>query len=63
LPSGVSLQGPEEIADSFAENALIKAKYYGLKMGLAAIADDSGLCVEALGGAPGVRSARFAKNQ
>ena len=58
--SGTSLEEPEETADSFTENAAIKARYYGQKTGLAAIADDSGLCVDDLGGLPGVMSARFA---
>ncbi|MDR0248488.1 MAG: RdgB/HAM1 family non-canonical purine NTP pyrophosphatase [Oscillospiraceae bacterium] len=51
---------PEETGGSFEENALIKARAECLFAGLPAIADDSGLCVRALGGAPGVRSARFA---
>ena len=45
---------------TFVENALAKARHAASATGLAAIADDSGLCVDALGGAPGVRSARFA---
>lgn len=49
-----------ELFDTFAENALAKARYYGKRAGLLAMADDSGLCVEALGGAPGVYSRRFA---
>lgn len=51
---------PEEGASSFVENALIKARHAALVSGLPALADDSGLCVDALGGAPGVRSARYA---
>jgi XTP/dITP diphosphohydrolase len=51
---------PEETGLSFAENALIKARHACRASGGAAIADDSGLCVEALGGAPGVHSARYA---
>lgn len=50
---------PEETADSFAENAELKAAAYALQIGEWVIADDSGLEVAALGGAPGVRSARF----
>jgi XTP/dITP diphosphohydrolase len=46
--------------DSFIENALAKARHAAAASGLPALADDSGLCVDALGGAPGVRSARFA---
>jgi XTP/dITP diphosphohydrolase len=45
---------------SFVENALAKARHAALHTGLPALADDSGLCVTALGGAPGVRSARYA---
>ena len=49
----------EETGVTFAENALIKARAVARETGLAALADDSGLCVEALGGAPGVYSARY----
>lgn len=49
-----------ETAATFVENALLKARHAARASGLAAIADDSGLAVDALGGAPGVRSARFA---
>ena len=48
----------EETGTTFAENARIKAREACRLTGLAAIADDSGLCVDALGGAPGVYSAR-----
>jgi XTP/dITP diphosphohydrolase len=50
----------EETGDTFLENALLKARAYATWSGLAAVADDSGLEVDALGGAPGVRSARYA---
>ena len=50
---------PEETGTTFEENALIKARSAMLFTGLPAIADDSGLCVDALGGAPGVYSARY----
>ena len=50
----------EEPFDTFAENALAKARHAARLSGLPALADDSGLSVEALGGAPGVRSARYA---
>jgi XTP/dITP diphosphohydrolase len=46
--------------DTFVENALAKARHAAARSGLPALADDSGLCVDALGGEPGVRSARFA---
>lgn len=49
-----------EIASTFVENALIKARHACLVSGLPAIADDSGLQVDALNGAPGIYSARFA---
>jgi len=50
----------EETGDTFLDNALLKARAYAAWSGLAAVADDSGLEVDALGGAPGVRSARYA---
>jgi XTP/dITP diphosphohydrolase len=50
----------EEPHHTFVENALAKARHAARATGLAAIADDSGLCVDALGGAPGVQSAVFA---
>jgi XTP/dITP diphosphohydrolase len=45
---------------TFIENALTKARHASIASGLPALADDSGICVAALGGAPGVRSARYA---
>ena len=50
----------EETGLTFVENALIKARHAARATGLAALADDSGLCVDALGGAPGLYSARYA---
>ena len=50
----------EEPFDTFAENALAKARHAARLSGLPSLADDSGLSVESLGGAPGVRSARYA---
>lgn len=50
----------EETGKTFAENALLKAHYYAKQTGMACLADDSGLEVDALGGDPGVYSARFA---
>ncbi len=50
---------PED-GDTFDENAYSKASFYARILGLPVLADDSGLCVEALGGKPGTRSARFA---
>jgi len=49
-----------EAGDTFADNAFRKASFYSRLTGLPALADDSGLEVDALGGAPGVRSARYA---
>lgn len=56
----VPLPEVEETADSFEGNALLKARSAMQTTGLAAIADDSGLCVDYLDGAPGVYSARYA---
>ena len=50
---------PDETGNTFFDNALIKAKTISQICNLPVIADDSGLCVDALGGAPGVYSARF----
>lgn len=54
------VEEPVEDADSFEANAVLKARYYGGKFGVACVADDSGLSVDALNGAPGVYSARYA---
>ena len=50
----------EETGETFAENATIKALHYSARSGLLTLSDDSGLVVDALNGAPGVRSARYA---
>lgn len=62
LVSGLDLQIPdvEETGDTFADNALLKARACVEATGLPSVADDSGLVVDALRGAPGVRSARYA---
>lgn len=70
---GVEIVGPDavglphdpaeegiEVHESFEENALAKARWFRSRSGLPTLADDSGLVVDALGGAPGVRSRRFA---
>lgn len=54
------LDEPAETASTFVENALIKARHVAAATGLPALADDSGLVVDALGGEPGVLSARYA---
>ncbi|MDA0782587.1 MAG: RdgB/HAM1 family non-canonical purine NTP pyrophosphatase [Rickettsiales bacterium] len=58
--AGFNLPEPEENGSSFIENAEIKSRYYSNKTGLPALADDSGLCIEALNNAPGIYSARWA---
>ncbi|HEY7753803.1 MAG TPA: RdgB/HAM1 family non-canonical purine NTP pyrophosphatase [Steroidobacteraceae bacterium] len=58
--SELGIEPPVEDGDSFAANALIKARHAAAAAGLPAIADDSGLEVDALGGRPGLRSARYA---
>ncbi len=58
--SQLGITEAEEPHLTFIENALAKARHASRASGLPALADDSGLCVEALGGEPGVRSARFA---
>ncbi len=55
-----AIQAPEETGQTFEENAIEKALYYSLRAPALLFADDSGLEVDALGGAPGVISARFA---
>ena len=56
----LGLPSPEETGTTFAENAIIKAKAAALACNASALADDSGLCVTALGGKPGIYSARWA---
>jgi len=60
LPDVGEIEEPIEDGATFLENARIKAHYYREKTGLAAFADDSGLSVDVLDGAPGVYSARYA---
>ena len=50
---------PEETGQTFAENALLKARYYAAASGLPTVAEDSGLVIDALNGRPGVTSARY----
>ncbi|UAX42138.1 RdgB/HAM1 family non-canonical purine NTP pyrophosphatase [Pasteurella canis] len=56
----LNIESPEETGLTFIENALLKARYASKISGLPAIADDSGLVVKALSGAPGLYSARYA---
>jgi XTP/dITP diphosphohydrolase len=68
LPDGIQVLSQSELRipdadephDTFLENALAKARHASRASGLPALADDSGLCVEALGGEPGVHSAYYA---
>ena len=58
--SDFDIETPEETGTTFAENALLKARYVANITGLPALADDSGLSVDYLNGSPGIYSARFA---
>lgn len=58
--STLGIESPPETGETFVENALIKARHACRLAGLPAIADDSGLMVDALGGEPGILSARYA---
>lgn len=58
--SELGITDVDETGSTFIENALLKARHATRVSGLPAIGDDSGLCVTALGGAPGLRSARYA---
>jgi XTP/dITP diphosphohydrolase len=59
----LGLPEPKETGSTFADNALLKARASAEGSGLVALADDSGLCVDALGGAPGVYTADWAEMQ
>jgi XTP/dITP diphosphohydrolase len=59
-PADVGIRrGPEETGSTFLENAILKARYYSERAGRLAVADDSGLSVDALDGGPGLYSSRF----
>jgi XTP/dITP diphosphohydrolase len=58
--SDLGIADADETGTTFVENALIKARHASRASGLPAIGDDSGICVDALGGAPGLISARYA---
>jgi XTP/dITP diphosphohydrolase len=53
------VEAPEETGETFAENARLKARYYALATRMITVAEDSGLEIDAINGAPGVHSARF----
>jgi XTP/dITP diphosphohydrolase len=59
LADVASIPEPEETSDTFAGNARLKADYYAGHTGLTTVAEDSGLAINALGGRPGVQSARY----
>jgi len=54
------LKEPVENGKTFEENALIKSKYTSINSGLVSLSDDSGICLDALDGKPGIHSARIA---
>jgi XTP/dITP diphosphohydrolase len=58
--SDLGIEDADETASTFVENALLKARNAAKKSGLPSLGDDSGLCVDALNGAPGLYSARYA---
>ncbi|MFM8354628.1 MAG: non-canonical purine NTP pyrophosphatase, partial [Gammaproteobacteria bacterium] len=59
-PGALGIPAPDEVRATFVENALDKARHVAAGSGLPALADDSGLVVPALGGAPGIHSVRYA---
>ncbi len=63
LAEVADLEMPEESGETYLENAVLKARAVASATGLPALADDSGIEVDALGGAPGVRSARYAATE
>ena len=58
--TALGVSDAEETGLTFVENALIKARHAARATGMPALADDSGICVDALGGAPGLYAARYA---
>jgi XTP/dITP diphosphohydrolase len=62
-PDFPDISEPDETGDTFMDNARAKALYYSQKSGYPALADDSGLVIDALDGRPGVHSARYAETE
>ena len=60
-PVNLKIKSPNETGKTFSANAILKAKYFSKFTNLPVISDDSGLCIKALGGKPGIYSARWAK--
>ena len=60
-PKTLKIKSPKETGKTFSANAILKAKYFSKFTKLPVIADDSGLCIKALKGKPGIHSARWAK--
>ena len=60
-PVKLKIKSPKETGKTFSANAILKANYFSKFTNLPVISDDSGLCVKALGGKPGIYSARWAK--
>ena len=61
LPSSLKIRSPKETGKTFLANAKLKAKYFSKYVNFPVISDDSGLCIKALNGNPGIYSARMAK--
>ena len=60
-PLSLKIKSPRETGKSFSENSKLKAKYFSKFVKIPVISDDSGLCIDSLGGKPGIYSARWAK--
>ena len=60
-PIKLQIKSPKETGKTFSANSKLKAKYFSRFTKLPVISDDSGLCIKALGGKPGIYSARWAK--
>ena len=60
-PVKLKIKSPKETGKTFSANAVLKANYFSRFTDLPVISDDSGLCINALGGKPGIHSARWAK--